>query len=1108
MSAPLSAVAGAVAAQRRAADPARSVWVAANAGSGKTRVLTERVARLLLDGARPEAILCLTYTKAAAAEMRNRLFDTLGKWAMMEDDALRTSLRDLTDHEPPEDLSPARRLFAAAMETPGGLKIQTIHAFCDTLLRRFPLEAGAPPGFRVMEERERAAAISALLDDMARAGGADRAALAGVAAERNEDGLAALAAVAAKRAELFPDPPDEPALSAAFGVPHPPDRLSARMAALSALDLDALRRMMVAWGHGTPTDREKVAPLQAALERNDDALADALAAIVLTKDGAARARQATKDAQAAEPDWARLTEHLVSVALAAREAGLAAAGAERAIRLARFGGAFVRRWKAAKAARGMLDFDDLVGRARDLLTRSDMAAWALYRLDGGVDHILVDEAQDTAPAQWAVIDAIAAEFRAGAGARREGRTSFVVGDEKQSIYSFQGADAEMFSAKRAEQRALLQPFGGLAEEALEASFRSAPAILEAVDKTFNGERGEGLTAEGVPPRHKAFFAERAGRVELWPLMEPDQKAEAPEPWAPVDLPGRRDARVKLAVKVAERVEAMIGREPLPGAGARLVEAGDILILLRKRAPIMGPLVAELKRRGVPVAGADRISLSDSLAVKDLCALIRFALTPEDDLTLAALLRSPLFDVDEEALFDLAYGRKGALWRALEAAEARWPREVRLLREARAMADRTAPFEFLERALLAPDEAGRDGRRRLLNRLGREAEDAIDELLSLALAYEAQEIPSLEGFLAWLDAGESEIARERGEPRGEVRVMTVHGAKGLQAPVVILPDTTGRATSGKPDPVVEIETGAGPRAAWRGSREAEPRLLAAIRDREAAAEAAESRRLLYVAMTRAEDWLIVAGAGEEDKEKDGADARWRDLVAAGMAELGAKAGEDGVFVHETPGEGKKPRIAAMAEAAEAEIEGWMAAPPAPAPPAQRRLAASGLGDGEIAGGAGAGAEAARLRGVSVHAALEAGLAPGDEPLLARIMRAEGAAPAPAALTEALEIAARARLAPGAARFFGQGAVAEAPVSVLLGGARVSGRIDRLVVTEDAVAFVDFKTDARPPEGPEGVPEAYRRQMEAYAAALRLLYPGRRAEGFILWTEAGRLDHVTG
>ncbi|MFN3260497.1 MAG: double-strand break repair helicase AddA [Pikeienuella sp.] len=1105
MSAPVSAVE----AQRRAADPARSVWVAANAGSGKTRVLTERVARLLLDGARPEAILCLTYTKAAAAEMRNRLFDTLGKWAMMEDDDLRGALRALTGEEPPQELAPARRLFAAAMETPGGLKIQTIHAFCDALLRRFPLEAGAPPGFRVMEERERAAAISALLDDMARAGGADRAALAGVAAERNEDGLAALAAAAAKRAELFPDPPDEPALSAAFGVPHPPDRLSARMAALSALDRDALRRMIAAWAHGAKTDKGRAATLEAALGRNDDGLADALDAAVLKKTADEGLKDpASKGAQAAEPDWQALCEQLVSVALEVREAGRAADAAERAIRLARFGGAFVRRWRAAKAARGMLDFDDLVGRARDLLTRSDMAAWALYRLDGGVDHILVDEAQDTAPAQWAVIDAIAAEFRAGEGARRGGRTSFVVGDEKQSIYSFQGADAEMFSAKRAEQRRLLAPFGGLAEEALEASFRSAPAILEAVDATFNGERGEGLTAEGVPPRHKAFFAERAGRVELWPLTEPDAKAEAPEPWAPVDLPGRRDARVKLAVKVAERVAAMIGKEPLPGASARPVEAGDILILLRKRAPIMGPLVTELKRRGVPVAGADRISLSEALAVKDLSALMRFALTPEDDLTLAALLRSPLFDVDEEGLFDLAHGRKGTLWRALEAAEARWPREVRLLREARAMADRTAPFEFLERALLAPDEAGRDGRRRLLHRLGREAEDAIDELLSLALAYEAEEIPSLEGFLAWLEAGESEIARERGEPRGEVRVMTVHGAKGLQAPVVILPDTTGRATSGKPDPVVEIETGAGPRAAWRGSREAEPRLLAAIREREAEAEAAESRRLLYVAMTRAEDWLIVAGAGEEDKEKEGAGARWRDLVAAGMAELGAKAGEDGVLVHETPGVGKTPRIAAAAAIAEAEMEGWMAAPPAPAPQAQRRLAASALGDGEVAGGAGAGAEAARLRGVAVHAALERGLAPGDEPLLARVMRAEGTAPAPDALTKALEIAVRARAAPGAARFFAPEAVAEAPVSLLLDGARVAGRIDRLVVAEGSVAFVDFKTDARPPEGPSGVPEAYRRQMEAYAAALRRLYPGRRAEGFILWTEAGRLDLVTG
>lgn len=479
--------------------------------------------------------------------------------------------------------------------------------------------------------------------------------------------------------------------------------------------------------------------------------------------------------------------------------------------------------------------------------------------------------------------------------------------------------------------------------------------------------------------------------------------------------------------------------------------------------MMAPLVQGLKRRGVPVAGADRLDLNASLAVRDLLALMRFAVTPDDDLTLAALLRSPLFDVDE-GLFDLAHGRKGTLWRSLRDAADRWPREVRLLSEAMRDADFLRPYEFLEKALLTPESPGRDGRRRFIARLGRDAEDPIDELLAQALSYEATETPSIEGFLGWLANGSVEIKRENESGRGEVRVMSAHGAKGLQAPIVILPDTMAKPDAHRRDPVAEIETAAGPRAVWRGVKGQEPEILARLRDAESAAEAAEHRRLLYVAMTRAEDWLIIAGAGEDDPVKT--DGTWYGQVRDGFAELkvsevDAPGGLGRMLLHLGAGKSRRKRKE-IAAAASVPAESWMEVRPAAEPlRTLRRRAASALGEMTETGGAGLDPAAARLRGEAIHAALEHGAT--DRDAFRRIVAgiAKPDAFDDAALDEWLAEAARARALPEAATFFAPDAVAEAAVSVEIGDARVSGRIDRLRVTADTAAFVDFKSDAAPP-----------------------------------------------
>ena len=1090
-------------AQRRAANPAGSVWVAANAGSGKTRVLTERVARLLLEGAPPQKILCLTYTKAAAAEMQSRLFGMLGGWAMMEEGALRGQLSALTGGEVNIDLDQARRLFAEALETPGGLKIQTIHAFCDSLLRRFPLEAGAPPSFRMLEGREQKALIAEIMDDLA--GGP---VFQNIAALLNEDAVESLAQDVIANRERFAGEVDEAIIAEAFNAAPPFDQDAARLAAIEALDDRALLAMIAAYAVSSKKDVERGALLQGGVENKGLALADALGKAFLTKAGAPVKQPAFKGAQAAEPNWEALTSHLIDIAVAAREAQLAAIAADRTARLMRFGAALVERYEAAKAAHALLDFDDLVGKAQALLTSSEMAQWALYRLDGGVDHILVDEAQDTSPEQWAVIRAIAEEFHAGEGARDGGRTLFVVGDEKQSIYSFQGAAPGEFDRMR---RHFDERFEAaetpMQREALAASFRSAPAILSAVDAVFRDGAAEGLSAAGAPLSHLAFHQTRAGRVDLWPLVEPDEDAPDPDPWSPVDMPAPREPRARLAGIIADHIADLLnGGARLPGDG-RAVSPGDIIILLQSRKPMMAPLIRGLKQRGVPVAGADRLMLTEELAVKDLLALLRFAATPDDDLTLAALLRSPLFDVTEEGLFDLAHARKGTLWQALRGLETR---EARVLREVRGQADFMRPYEMLERILVQEG-----GRRRMLARLGPEAEDPIDELLAQALAYEAVEPPSLEGFLGWMARGDEEIKRDQEGAAGQVRVMTAHGAKGLEAPVVILPDTmkTVKADRGR---LAKVDMAGRPRAAWKGKKGEEPALLAAAREDAARAQIEENRRLLYVAMTRAEDWLIVAGA-QGKRQSEYADT-WYGMVETGLQAMGAEAAEgatptglDGVVRRVATG--VDPREGEMAEAAQRAVvtpPAWALAPP---PPARKQrlqaVAASTLGPSYdpgrdlAAGQGGLQPETARTRGEAIHAALEAGAE--DVATLRQIIAASAPDLDDALIAEAAAEAAKARALPEAARYFGPGAIAEATVSLALDPKRIVGRIDRLCIDGDEVAFVDFKSDAAAPS-PDAPPPAYVAQLAAYRAALSRIYPGKTIVAEILWTAAPRLDRI--
>ncbi|MEL6196606.1 MAG: double-strand break repair helicase AddA [Pseudomonadota bacterium] len=1135
-------------AQRAAAAPASSAWVSANAGSGKTRVLIHRVARLLLAGARPERILCLTYTRAAAAEMQRRLFQELGRWSMLEDRALAAeiiALEGRSDAPSADLLAAARRLFARALETPGGLRIQTIHAFCEHLLRRFPLEAGIAPRFRVADERETAA-----LDRRLRAALAGdpetEAAFEPVARRVAEAGIDALMAAIGHDRHRFPRDPTqvEPRLAPHFDTAVMAGHESVAAAALAEIDWQEVATLATAFAAGGSKAQDLATGcLSPALEAQDEPVLalQYLIGATHTGQGAPRALRGlvTKPMAAADPATPSRFEALIETVACHRDRLAAAGTAARARELNAFAARYLSTYEAQKAAAGLLDFDDMIARTAALLTRADTAQWVLYKLDGGLDHILVDEAQDTAPAQWDVIGALAAEFFAGDGADRPdgGRTLFVVGDEKQSIYSFQGADPQVFGTMRHDIAERLSAMAlSLAQPALETSFRSAPGILDFVDRVFAGEAGRGLTLDDHAPSHAASRQGDEAVIDLWSPVLPAEKAEEPDWWAPIDTPARSDPRLRLARALAAEIARMIRQDCLPlraGQADRPIRPGDIIVLVRRRDLLARALIAALKAEGVPVAGADRLRLRDTLAAKDLMAALRVAALPDDDLSLAALLRSPLGDVDEAGLMRLAAERAQGerLSARLEAERAAFPRAADLVSDLIARADFLRPYEMLERVLIR-----HEGRARLIARLGPEAEDAIDELLSQALAFERRAAPSLAGFIAWFDADEHAVKREMDAAGGTVRVMTVHGAKGLEAPVVILPDTTGLPAAGQAGAPLLLPVPDGGNAEdlmlWAGPRAEDDPLTAEARAARIARDIAEHKRLLYVALTRAESRLILCAAGDPDRGADSdddpadlaaasksarRDAVWYRMLRAAMDAAGAHPappppGIDGLQrlgpdpLRREPDDG--PAAGKAAEAGG--LPDW-AVTPAPAEARPRRLSPSTLieHDPAAAAPAGRGREEALAHGLGVHALLEHWPRISADATAADLVLRD-AAPSldPAGRAQALAEAQAARDLPEAAMLFGPDAIAEASVALPLPGAggRMIGRIDWLVVLTDRVIIADFKTDRGVPADADSVPESYRAQLGAYATALEGILPDRPVEACILWTAAPRLQRI--
>jgi ATP-dependent helicase/nuclease subunit A len=1140
-------------AQIIASNPEQSVWVSANAGTGKTHVLINRILRLLLSGTPPHKILCLTFTKAASAEVANRLRDSLGNWAVMNDLELAKSLESILGTEASDkEILYARALFASILEIPEGLRIRTVHSFAESLLGRFPIEAGLAPHFLVIDER-RAAEIrteardqiivqeSLQNDQLTRA-------LSNLAYQVNEDQLENL------MQELYSE---RQRLRHLINNPDELIRMNKRTRkTLGLVDTDteesivkdassndkcinkkALYHAVKALQNGTKPDQDRAKEIETWLNMEPKQrvaqFEKTYAHIFLTKKYELRKESTliTKKPKEEYPEalCALLNERDRIFLVFKKLKAIVIAEATQSLLI--FGTALIKAYEDIKASRALLDYDDLIEKAEGLLEKESGVSWVHYKLDGGIDHILVDEAQDTSPAQWNIVSRLAGDFFTGLGTenyeRPQNRTVFAVGDEKQSIYSFQGADPIRFGLMHKhfyEQEAAIGRKLPIVE--LEASFRTTSAVLSLVDEVFaSSEAFDGMTWNNKAIHHSTNRQGQAGLVELWDTITTDD-VEDTRPWdLPFDKNTAESPIVQLAEKIAKRIQDWLQTGEILQSTGRPITPGDIMILVPQRKPFVEEILRALKRYKVPVIGRDRLVLTDHLAAMDLIAIGRFVLLPGDNLNTAVVLKGPFIEFDDDILFTLAHGRSKStsLWQTLikrREENTEFARAWKTLSSLLAKADYKPPFEFYSQLL------NNGGRRNLLAHLGSEASEPIDEFLALTLDFEHDHEPSLEGFLYWLERGKTEVKREMERGVDEVRVLTVHSAKGLESNIVFLPDTC-KLPSTKKNPNTHWGNSEDDDnfVLWRASKEMEEDVSKDLFEASQLSIQQEYRRLLYVAMTRARERLYICG-WEGKRRKKGC---WYDLIYPVFEKKGEKislyTGENLWRIETpqivTPNENKIPtkRIEVVQT-----LPKWALMPAPPVPLPAKPLVPSRPTEEDPPSISPVKDNNKRFqRGLLVHRLLQnlPNIPSKDREAVGKdFLRRPSLNLASNECEEILRETLAVINHPKHFALFGPGSLAEVPITGVLGlnesSTVISGQIDRLLIYNDTVTIIDYKTNRPPPENEKDVDKVYLKQMATYRDLVKSIYPDYSVQTLLLWTVGPKImllsnqildDHAT-
>lgn len=1157
--------------QDKASNPTNNVWVGASAGTGKTKVLTDRVLRLLLprdgyaDGIHPDKILCITFTKAGAAEMVARVTKILSQWAVCDRHDLETELETLLGHPASlNQIDRARQLFASVIDLPGGLKITTIHAFCQSVLGRFPLEAGLSPQFELIEESESRALIQQArnnlitdirdnhnrtelhnafenlstwkngeqINKLIQSAINQQARLVGL--RHRHGSVDGIYRTLCAFLNISPDLTREGILRLFFTDPHYPS------GAISTL-ADAL-------AHGATKNQEKAAylsyfislPLEEKI-KNYETYRDQF---LTQKGGYFADSHVTNGAKAYNPDAPHIFTNEATRLFNCHDRLQSVALAQSTLAYLTVAYDMIDRYTALKTRRNVLDYNDLILRTRDLLyghTPSGrmMTDWVLYKIDGGIDHILVDEAQDTNPAQWDIILKIIEEFFDGESARNDAdthRSVFIVGDEKQSIFRFQGAQPDIFDeVKNTIEQRITHGNQPWEQVPMGTSFRSVPAILDIVDAIFQNENNRRSVVQdpATTVQHTAYRQGQSGRVELWPpYKSPPPRTRSP--WElPVTIKQPYNARAALASRIALQINEWItNRDILPAKG-RAIQPGDIMILVKSRNNFVDYVIRALKSFGIPVSGIDRMVITNQIVVQDILAVLSFAMLPSDDLTLATILKSPFIGLDDSDIEPIAHHRSGSLWAAVKESA---PRHiVDYLSGLIADIPSLDIFGAINRLLVTPTpDSGKTGWQAIIGRLGHDAVDPVEELLSMARIFDTKNPETgVQGFLHHMQSDKRELKREMESGGDMVRIMTVHASKGLQSPIVILPDAAAMPKSGgnSDDGFLWSDTGL---PLWirnaDDGNESYNKIKADLR----AKDMDEYQRLLYVALTRAEDRLIVCAT---QKNKELPDNCWYATIKNSMSGMGSPyitraswtfdsdymTDTDPVMVvYETPQSAQPPEVdeSKPFDKTARSLPQW-ALQPAPVPQyPSKTLMPSRMEDDDVPVRSPlvANNDAYRFRrGLLTHALLQylPDVKTENRAAAADTYLQRQAPDIPAPVRQSIRNESLAILTnPDFSMFFGENSMAEVPVTGTVIHEKtgkkdiISGQIDRMLVTDKDIWIIDYKSNRPPPRDIADVPAQYKNQLAAYKQLMGQIYPKHIIHCALLWTDGPFMMKIDG
>jgi len=1121
-----------------AASPNISATVTASAGSGKTWLLVSRMVRLLLHGAAPGSILALTFTRKAAGEMQARLTERLRDLAMADDQKLITLLTELGEDHSADACQNARQLYEKCLLSDYPVRAMTFHSFCQDILSRFPVEANLPPDFELVES-------TALLIEQSIQQLYSEATITpdGALAQNLETLLehsqsidstkTALKSFIDHRSDWWAYTEDQNN-SIEFAIEQLQQQLKIEADSDPASQLfnrelprklERFRELHMQIATDKQMLHAEIIALALQQTENTDKAFGMLQPAFLTKTDTALARKSTKKSEKilgvdGSDEYVRLHHEIAEQLLEIKDLFARKKTLERNIAWFNAASHLLDIFQTLKSQLHNLDFTDLEWRTYQLLKHSENAEWVQYKLDQRINHLLIDEFQDTNPTQWHLLKPLLEELASGDTERQ--RSVFIVGDEKQSIYGFRRANPELQShvADWLEQQI------GATKWPLNKSWRSSPAVIDLVNAIFLPEDGELLSGF---PEHGTHKTDLPGKIVIKELFAAPDKNDLPEPTYfrnPLvearNIP-KHQQYLAEAKWIADTIQNIISEGLLieKDSGAEPVQYDDIYILLKNRTHV-SQLEQVLRKQHIPFISANRSTLLNSLEIRDMEALLEVLVAPYNDLALAQILKSPIFSATDEQLLELASVTEYRRWfKKMEhlsgTLDALHPvaRAFHFLTKWQKVTDRIPVHDLLDIIFYDTN---------LLNRYQASAPDSIkaqvkanlQSFLDLALEIDSGRYPSVTHFLNKLRSlkklpGDAPDEASANSGQARVNIMTVHAAKGLEAPVVFMADTASQSSPklahntmvnwptnrSKPDAFHLM----GVKTSWDSVSENFVKKAAGFQSR-------EDLNLLYVALTRAKQFLFISGS-EPNRKIQSSSPNWYALISQGMDKLRDSDSDDELSTYTTGNiqyqSGSLSEDAIHSETGIPESlsqkifdsDEPVSLTPSQSDDTEYKTKASTVTD-----------EDAKTRGTVIHRALEllsGSKQPGDEQILLQIKIESGHLLTANEYNACLQEAKSVFEEPDFTYLFNtemfDQQFNELPIHYRSGKKDIHGVIDRVVIKDKTIYLVDYKTHQSAGKNDlQTLAAEYQQQMQFYKSGLQQIWPEHMVRSLLLFTNS--------